>query len=175
MSREILQSFLRLCLLLAAQAMVFSSLDFSPLVNFVVFPMFVLLLPFATPRWLLMLIAVFTGWLLDLLLGTVAMHAACCLLIAYLRPFLITIITPKGTEFEISPNIHSQGLVWFLTYVPFSVAVYMAYYLLLESFTFYHIGWLLIKWVVGTLASTAFIFLMLYLFQTKKTRRFVSK
>src|SRR5687767_14536419 len=99
----------RLILLALMQVLIFSNLNFSSFINPYVFPLFILLLPFETPRWLLMILGLLTGLLLDVFLGSVGMHAAAGLLTGYLRPFLINVITPKGTEFETAPNIYAQG------------------------------------------------------------------
>src|SRR5580704_5970719 len=117
MINQIPVNVFRFLLLLLAQALIFSNINFSTFVNPYVFPLFILLLPFETPRWLMMLIGFFAGLALDIFLGSTGMHAAACLLIGYLRPFLISIITPKGTEFEISPNVYAQGLTWFIVYL----------------------------------------------------------
>jgi rod shape-determining protein MreD len=93
-------NILRFAALLAVQ-LLFSNITFSPYICPFVYPLFILLLPFSTPQWLLMLLGFSTGLVLDFFLGPLGFHAASCLLIAYLRPYLISIITPKGAEFEV--------------------------------------------------------------------------
>src|ERR1700744_6080018 len=110
-------NLIRFALLLFAQVLIFSNINFSTFINPYIFPLFILLLPFETPRWLLMLLGFASGLALDVLSDSAAMHAAACLLIGYLRPFLIGIITPTGTEFETSPNVYSQGVAWFTIYL----------------------------------------------------------
>src|SRR3954465_6749323 len=103
-------NILRFIALLSVQVLIFSKLNLgpslSPYVCPFVYPLFILLLPFGTPQWLLMILGFVTGLVLDFFLGSLGMHAASCLLIAYLRPYLISIITPKGAEFEVEPNIY---------------------------------------------------------------------
>ncbi|HLP20786.1 MAG TPA: hypothetical protein VK174_10815 [Chitinophagales bacterium] len=163
----------RLLLLLLAQILIFSNINFSSFVNPYVFPLFVLLLPFETPRWLLMLIGFGAGLLLDIFMGSIGMHAAACLLVAYLRPFLINIITPKGTEFEISPNVYAQGVTWFIVYLGITMLLYLGFYFLVEAATFLNFFLLLVKILVSTLVSIIFMLIFLFLFSSKKKRRFV--
>ena len=62
--------------------------------------LFILWLPFSVSRQWLLLIGFITGLTLDYFTTTPGLHAAACLLIAYVRPFLITILTPKdSTEY----------------------------------------------------------------------------
>ena len=173
MINQIPVNLLRFVLLLLAQALIFSNINFSAFVNPYVFPLFILLLPFETPRWLLMLIGFFAGLALDVFLGSIGMHAAACVLIGYLRPFLISIITPKGTEFEISPNVYSQGLTWFVVYLGVATTVYLGFYFLIEEATFRNFFLLLLKMVLSVVMSVAFMLIFLFLFSSKKSRRFV--
>jgi rod shape-determining protein MreD len=173
MINQIPVNLIRFVLLLLAQVLIFSNINFSSFINPYVFPLFILLLPFQTPRWLLMLIGFASGLILDVFLGSAGMHAAACLLIGYLRPFLINIITPKGTEFEISPQLYAQGPAWFAIYVGITMAVYLTFYFLVEAATFLNFFLLLIKIILSTLFSTGNILAMLFLFSSRKTRRFV--
>src|SRR5436190_763645 len=81
----------RFLLLLLAQILMFSNINFSPYINPYVFPLFILLLPFETPRWLLMLLGLTSGLILDIFLGSTGMHAAVCLLIGYAFLFLFSV------------------------------------------------------------------------------------
>jgi rod shape-determining protein MreD len=162
----------RFLLLLLAQILVFSNINFSSFVNPYVFPLFILLLPFDTPRWMLMLIGFFSGLILDVFLGSMGMHAAVCLLLGYIRPFLITIITPKGTEFEISPNVYSQGLTWFVIYLGIATFIYHTFYFLIEAATFFNFFLLFVKIIFSTLVSVIFMLFFLFLFSSRKNRRF---
>ena len=173
MINQITINLFRFFLLLMAQALIFSNANFSSFINPYIFPLFILLLPFETPRWLLMLIGFFSGLALDIVLGSAGMHAASCLLIGYLRPFLITIITPKGTEFEVSPNVYAQGPTWFVVYLGITMVVYLTFYFLVEAATFLNFFLLIAKIVLSVLVSVFFMFIFLYLFSSRKKRRFV--
>lgn len=172
MLNQIPINLLRLVLLLLAQILIFSNINFSSFVNPYVFPLFILLLPFETPRWLLMLIGFGAGLLLDYFLGSTGMHAAACLLIGYFRPFLINIITPKGTEFEISPNVFSQGITWFIVYLGITMFIYLTLYFFIEAATFLNFFFMLLKIFLSVLVSVSFMLIFLFLFSSKKKRRY---
>jgi rod shape-determining protein MreD len=167
MINQIPVNLFRLVLLLLAQILVFSNINFSSFVNPYVFPLFILLLPFQTPRWLLMILGFAAGLLLDYFLGSVGMHAAACLLIGYFRPFLINIITPKGTEFEISPNVYAQGVTWFIVYLGISMFSYLTFYFLVEAATFLNFFLLLAKIFLSVIVS------VIFMLSNRKKRRFV--
>ncbi len=173
MISQIPVNLFRFVLLLLAQILIFSNVNFSSFINPYVFPLFILLLPFQTPRWLLMIIGFAAGLTLDIFLGSIGMHAAACLLIGYFRPFLINIITPKGTEFEISPNVYAQGITWFIVYLGISIFGYLTFYFLVEAATFLNFFLLLLKIIFSTIVSVIFMLLFLFLFSNRKKRRYV--
>ncbi len=172
MINQIPLNLFRLLLLLLAQILIFSHINFSSFINPYIFPLFILLLPFEIPRWLLLLIGFTSGLALDFFLGSTGMHAAACLLVAYLRPFLINVITPKGTEFEISPNVYAQGITWFVVYLSVAMFIYLTFYFLVEAATFLNLFLLLVKIFLSVLVSLTFMLIFLFLFSAKKKRRF---
>ncbi|HQV07117.1 MAG TPA: rod shape-determining protein MreD, partial [Chitinophagaceae bacterium] len=60
--------------------------------------LFIMWLPFSVSRMGLLLIGFLTGLTLDYFMMTPGLHAAACLLIAYARPFVITVLTPKDSS-----------------------------------------------------------------------------
>ena len=60
--------------------------------------LFLLWLPFSISRLWLLIIGFLTGLILDYFMMTPGLHAAACLLIAYVRPFIINILTPKDSS-----------------------------------------------------------------------------
>jgi hypothetical protein len=101
------------------------------------------------------------------------MHAAVCLALGFFRPSLINLITPKGTDFEISPNVYAQGVTWFIIYLSISLFFYLLFYFLIEEAGFRNFFLLLLKVVLSTAMSVFFMILFLFLFSSRKQRRFV--
>ncbi|MBL7777921.1 MAG: hypothetical protein JNK66_06410 [Chitinophagales bacterium] len=165
-------NLLRFVLLLAAQVLVFSNINFSTFVNPYIFPLFVLLLPFEMPRLLLMIVGMLAGLSLDLFLGSTGMHAAAGLALGYFRPFFINIITPKGTEFEISPNVYAQGLTWFVIYCGVATFLYLLCYFIVEEVLFRNFFIVILKVLFSTIVSVLFMILFVYLFSNRKKKRF---
>ena len=164
-------NILRFVALIAAQVLIFSNIKFSPFINPYVYPLFILLLPFETPGWLLIILGFGTGLTVDFFLGSLGMHAAACVLLAYLRPVLIRIITPKGAEFEVEPNINLQGTTWFLIYCSLATFIHHTCYFLIEGGTFYNPFIALLRITISTVFSVLFMMMFLFLFTSSKKRR----
>jgi hypothetical protein len=164
-------NLLRLVVLIFSQALFFSNIHIHPMIDIYIYPVFILLLPFQVPRWLLMILGFAIGISIDMLLGTLGMHAAVSVLLAYIRPMLINVITPKGTEFELSPNIYIQGSGWFLIYFLLAYTISLGAYFMIEAGTFYNLFWLLIKIITSVSFSVISSLIFIYLFTADKRRR----
>ena len=98
--------------------------------------LFILWLPFTTSRMALLTIAFGTGLTLDYFELTPGLHAAACVLIAYVRPFIINLLIVKETT-EI--NFHEpspRGMGW---------APYMVYAFVLTFL--HHLYMTLLQWL----------------------------
>ena len=103
-----------------------------------IYYLFILWLPFGISRQWLLVIGFLTGLTLDYFMMTPGLHAAASLLIAYFRPFLIQILTPRdSSEFnyrEPSP----QAMQWtpYAIYVLILTLLHHGYLVFLEWLSF---------------------------------------
>jgi hypothetical protein len=164
-------NILRIMLLLVAQILIFSNLHLGTWVSPYVYPLCILLLPFETPLWLIMLLGFGCGLSIDLFLGSMGMHASATLLLAYIRPGLIRMITPKGAEFEVEPNIYQQGVTWFLFYCGISVLIHHMLYFLIESGSLAQLLTVTFRAGISCFFSVLFMMLFLFLFTSSRKRR----
>jgi hypothetical protein len=107
--------------------------------------LFILWLPFSTPRAALMVIAFFFGLTMDYFAGTPGLHTIPCVLIAYLRPYVLAILVPQQTT-EISyfePSIKSLGFapysiyILLLTFIHHTVLVYIEWMMNFGNFLYF--------------------------------------
>ena len=63
-----------------------------------IYYLFILWLPFSISRQWLLITGFFTGLTLDYFSMTPGLHAAACTLVAYVRPFIINILTPRDSS-----------------------------------------------------------------------------
>lgn len=104
-------------ILLSVQVLVLNHARFNGYVNPYMYVLFVLLLPIDIRGWLLLIVAFFTGLVVDLFMDTMGMHAAATVFLAFLRPAVIKLITVRY-DFESGtiPGIANLGFRWILTY-----------------------------------------------------------
>jgi rod shape-determining protein MreD len=169
-----LRNIIRFVLFLLVQAFV---LDKVPSLHQYVKPylyfLFILWLPFPISRWLLLLTAFIFGLCMDYLSGTPGWHAAPCVLIAYIRPFLLNILIPQETT-EIAfaePSITSMGWAPYAVYVFILTFVHHTYLVLIQWIQFADFFFFIGK-VAGTTAlSLVLIFIVEMIFTRKGKHR----
>ncbi|KUG09283.1 hypothetical protein ASU33_16205 [Solirubrum puertoriconensis] len=133
---------------------------------------FLLFLPIATPIVLLLVISFVTGFTMDLFYDTGGVHAAAAVLLGYLRPWVLKLLTPRdGYDAQDSVNIHQMGWQWFLVYLVLLVGIHHFAFFFLELGSFSAIGLTLLKVLASTLFTGITMLIVQLLFFPAKRRR----
>lgn len=170
---NLLKNIIRFILLILVQVFVLNKIILYELINPYLYLLFILLLPINIPRPALLFLGLVTGLCIDMFMNTMGMHAAACVLIAYLRPFILNILSPQG-GFEMtagkSPSLSTLGLVPFITYATILILIHHAVYFTLEVFGFSNLWYLLLK-ILGSAAVTLGLVLLCELLFYRKAGR----
>ncbi|NDC40669.1 MAG: rod shape-determining protein MreD [Chitinophagia bacterium] len=127
-----------------------------------IFPLFILLLPFETPVWALLLLGFGSGFTVDAFMMTGGMQAAATVLMAYLRTNVLTALMARPLQeyADQQPSIKTMGWLPFLVYSGFLLLVHHIVYFSLESWSFSGFGPLLLK--IGASFLTSMLFILVY-------------
>lgn len=171
---EILKNIVRFILFVFVQVFILN--EVPPLHQFIipyVYFLFILWLPFNTNRILLLLIAFVLGLSIDYFAGTIGLHAAPCVLIAYLRPFLLNLLIPQDTTQQNydEPSIKSMGWAPYALYIGLLTFFHHVLLVLIEWMQFGDFGYFLGKVVATTAVSLLLIFIIEILFFRKSRLR----
>ncbi len=103
-----------------------------------IYYLFILWLPFTLPRIGLLVVGFLTGLILDYFMMTPGLHAAPCVLIAYVRPFIISLLTPKeSSEFNYrEPSPRAMQWTPYMVYVFVLTLLHHTYLVFLEWLDF---------------------------------------
>jgi hypothetical protein len=167
---NLVKNIIRFALFILFQVFVLGKIP--PLHQFVVpylYFLFILWLPFKIARGALTLLGFLFGLGLDLFTKTPGLHAAACTLIAYVRPFLISLLMPKeATEIGYSePSITSMGFVPYAVYVLVLTFLHHSYLVFLEWLHFGNFLYFLGK----VFATTAISLLLILITETLFVRK----
>ncbi|RLD62362.1 MAG: rod shape-determining protein MreD [Bacteroidetes bacterium] len=137
MIKLILRNIWRFAILVILQVILFNNIQFSGYINPYFYIIFILLLPFETPKWILMLSSFLLGLSIDIFSNTIGMHASACVFIAFLRPHILQYIAPReGYEASSLPRIHYYGFSWFLKYSTILILAHHIFLFYIEVYTF---------------------------------------
>lgn len=128
--------------------------------------LFILWLPFSISRFGLLIAGFVTGISLDYFMMTPGLHAAACVLVAYLRPFVINILMPKDiSEFNYrEPSPKAMGWTQYALYVLVLTLFHHSYLVFLEWLDFGRFLDFIIKVIGTTVISLLIIFTLELLF-----------
>ncbi len=136
-SRTVFFNVVRFFFLVLLQVLILNHINLGGYVNPYFYIYFILLLPFDTPKWMLLILAFVLGWSVDLFTNTIGLNAAACVLMAFARPFVIMAIS-SGPESLLgdTPSLRNQGLRWFLYYAVILTLLHHFALFFLEVFRF---------------------------------------
>ncbi len=147
-------------LLVLLQGLIFDKLTILSFISPQIYILFILLLPFETPRWLELISAFLLGIAVGLFTNTSGIHAAACTLLAFVRPFVANSLTSKR-EFEagVKPGIKDLHFRWFFLYSLILTSIHHTAFFLLEAFSFNYFKQTLVQ-IGGSILISLSIFLL---------------
>jgi hypothetical protein len=141
-----------------------------------VYPMILLVLPFDSNRAGVLGLAFVLGLILDSFSNTPGLHAASLVLVAWLRPHVADLLTPKaGYEGGDRPRIASLGPIWFVPYAGILLAAHHTAFFVLEVFSFAAFGRILGHILLSGLVSLLLVVVLEYLFGPPLERKSLSR
>ena len=171
---DLVKNIIRFSLFILVQVFILNEI---PPLHYLVTPylyfLFILWLPFKTGRRTVMLLAFALGFALDSFTKTYGLHAAPCVLIAYLRPFLINLlISQEGAESNYhEPSIKSMGFTPYFTYITILVFIHHALLFFLQALQTGGYFYFIIKTLLSTAISLLLVLLTELLFVRKQRFR----
>lgn len=153
---DLVRNIIRFALFIFAQVYVLNKIPhLHQFITPYIYYLFILWLPFGISRIGLLVIAFMTGMALDFFTMTPGLHAAACVLVAYFRPFVINILTPRDpTEFNYrEPSPRAMSWTPYMVYVLVLTLLHHGYLTFLEWLSFGSFLQFLIKIVATTAIS----------------------
>ena len=159
----IARNILRFVIVVLFQILVMDNVMISGYIVPYIYILFILLMPFETPSWVVLLSGFALGLGIDLFEHTLGMHTAATVLIAFIRPYFLDLFAPRdGYEPDTFPRIHYYGFSWFLKYSFFLVLIHHFALFYLEVFQLHNFFTTLLRVILSTLVSVSTIVLSQY-------------
>ena len=168
MNKTALQ-IIRFVVLVLLQVLVINHIRLGGYVHPYIYMIFIMLLPFSTPKWQLLVLGFALGLTVDLFTGTLGLHAGATTLMAFCRPSIIKLVS-GNQKFEniTEPNLGQLGGIWFFRYALCMVFIHHLALFFLESFSFRLIGQVMLRILLSVPVSIFLIMMILYIFKREK-------
>jgi len=172
MTNLIFRNIIRFLFLVLFQVLILNNINLGGYTNPYLYLYFILLLPFATPRWLLLVLAFFLGISIDLFTNTLGLNAAATVLMAFCRPYVIRAISREPEEeLGIQPSLRLQGFTWFFLYSLILILIHHFALFYLEIFRFTEFFQTLLRVITSSAFTLALVFLSELLFYSRGNKQ----
>ncbi len=165
MINNIIKISIRFILLVLLQVLIVQNIRLGSYIILFPYILFILLLPFETPKLGVLALSFLIGITIDIFYDTAGMHAAACTLIGYSRHFILKLLSPRdGYETGLIPNVDSMGPVWFITYSAIIIFIHHLFFFYLEIFRFNEFFRTLLRVFLSTIGTFCFVYVVQFLF-----------
>lgn len=169
MLNEIIRNIIRFIVLVAVQVLIIKNIELGRFINPFIYVLFIIILPFETPKWVLLLSGFIMGITIDMFYDTAGMHAAACVFMAYIRPGILKLFSPRdGYEFGTQPTIQYLGVPWFLSYSAILIFLHHLILFYIEVFRFSEFFSTFFRVIISTIFTVLLVVISQYLFNRKK-------
>jgi len=163
MIKDLLKYLFQFMVLVLAQLLIFNNIELSGYINPYVYVLFVLLLPFGVPKIILLVASLALGLVIDLFMGTPGVHSSATVFMAFSRPMVLTLFSPReGYQTGTLPRISQFGLEWFVKYTVTLVLLHHFTLFFLEVLTLHHFFSTLFRAFISTLLTSLILIISQY-------------
>ncbi len=172
MINEIIRNTIRFIALVLLQVLIVQNIRLGSYIILFPYVLFILLLPFETPKLAVLAIAFVTGISIDIFYDTAGLHAATCTLIGFLRYYILKLLAPReGYDAGLTPSIDSMGAIWFMTYAGLIIFIHHLFFFYLEIFRFSEFFSTLLRVFLSSIGTFALVYVIQFLFYSPRKNK----
>jgi len=169
MINDVVKNILRFIFLLLFQVLILNNIQMSGYLNPFLYVLFILMLPFRTPDWLVLVLSFVLGISIDMFADTGGLHAAASVLMSFLRQPVLRLVAPReGYDVNQQPTIQQFGFSWFFTYAGILVFVHHLFLFYMEAFHFSQFFSTFFRVILSSLFTLTLIFISQFFFSKHK-------
>ncbi|MBI4932181.1 MAG: rod shape-determining protein MreD [Bacteroidetes bacterium] len=170
MINEVTRNIIRFLFLLLFQVLILNNIQLSGYLNPFLYVLFILMLPFQTADWLVLLLAFVLGISIDMFADTGGLHAASSVLMAFLRKPILKLISPRdGYDVVQKPTIQQFGFGWFFSYAGILVLVHHLFLFYMEIFSLSEFFSTFFRVILSSIFTLTLVFISQFFFSNSKS------
>ncbi|MBI3519497.1 MAG: rod shape-determining protein MreD [Bacteroidetes bacterium] len=165
MINNLIRNSVRFIVLVLLQVLIVQNIRLGSYIILFPYVLFILLLPFETPKLVVLFASFFIGLTIDMFYDTAGIHAAACTMIGFARYYILKLLSPReGYDPGLIPNVESMGPVWFITYSAIIIFIHHLFFFYLEIFRFDEFFRTLLRVLLSTIGTFCFVYIVQFLF-----------
>lgn len=134
--------------------------------------MFLLSLPVSLPRSATLTIAFICGLFIDLFYNSPGINAATCVLLMFLRPYILPFLNTQGFSESITTiSINSVGIRVYIVYIFTFIFIHHLGLFILQEANFDRFWIIISKTIISTIYTSLVILIIQYIFYTERRAR----
>ncbi len=170
--RLIVTQLIRFIIFVLVQTLVFNQLEIGFGIQVMIYPLFLVLLPFETNIFILLGLAFAMGFCIDSISDTYGLHTSSLLVVAYLRPIIFNAFSPReGYDPLKEASIFEMGQRWFISVFGLLLTIHHLWFFALEMFKMNEFWFILQKTIFSVPISFLLCILLQVIFVTKPKER----
>lgn len=167
MNSAFLSNIARFILLLATQITIFNNIDFLGYINPFPYLLFIILFPVNGNKSSLILSSFCLGIIVDLFCNSGGVHAASCLLLAYIRPAIFKFSFGLSYEYQ-TVRLNDVLTTERFSFILISVIIHHFSLFLLEVFQLNFLWDILLRTLLSTIFTIIICIVLIYIFKPSK-------
>lgn len=140
----------RYLLIMVLQVLLFDQLQLWGACHPYIYVLCLLMMPITLPHNVDMLIGAFAGFIMDIFCNSLGVHMAACILLMYIRPYLIGVIVNDKDRLNEQISLHAIGMEALLKYTVIMVLIHHLTVFSLAAWSWSHMGFVLLETIVSS-------------------------
>ncbi len=140
----------RYLLVMLLQVLLFDQLQLWGACHPYIYVLCLLMMPITLPHSVDMLIGAFAGFIMDIFCNSLGVHMAACILLMYIRPYLIGVIVNDKDRLNEQISLHAIGMEALLKYTVIMVLIHHLTVFSLAAWSWSHMGFVLLETIVSS-------------------------
>jgi len=136
-------------------------------IHFTIYPLIIILLPYKMNKTALTAVGFVLGLTIDIFYDSLGVHAAATTLTAYLRGYILNMISPVEGYNKDSLTSYVYGIPWFLTYLGIALFIHLITLYSIEAFSFVYFKEIILRTIFSFIASLSLIVVGQLIFNPK--------
>ena len=151
------KQFVRYIIVMLLQVLLFDQLQLWGVCHPYIYILCLLMLPINLPNIVEMLVGALVGLVMDVFCNSLGVHMAACILIMFIRPYLIGSIVNDKDRLKEQMSLRAIGMEQLFRYVLTMVLIHHLTVFLLAAWSWQHMGFVLLETIVSGIITTVVI------------------